>query len=60
VEFGKRITAKTIITGGQSFNAASPHFMDQAEGYLHGRFKTVYFYPEELTGHTARKYHPGE
>ncbi len=60
VEFGKRIKAKSIITGGQSFDPASPHYADQVDGYLHGRFKTVYFYPEDLRRHTVRKYHPGE
>src|SRR5690606_19031768 len=31
VEFGKKIRAKSVITGGQSFDPASKHFNDQAE-----------------------------
>ncbi len=29
VEFGPRVKAKTIVTGGESFNAASKHYTDQ-------------------------------
>jgi acyl-homoserine-lactone acylase len=60
VEFGKTVKAKTIVTGGASSDPASPHFSDQAEMYLEGRFKDVYFYPEEVNGHTEKRYHPGE
>src|SRR5204862_4794170 len=31
VEFGKRIKAKSVITGGQSFDPSSKHFTDQAQ-----------------------------
>src|SRR5205823_3295825 len=34
VEFGKKIKAKTVITGGQSFDPASKHFTDQAQMYI--------------------------
>jgi acyl-homoserine-lactone acylase len=34
VEFGPKLKAKSIITGGQSFNAQSKHFTDQADGYI--------------------------
>jgi acyl-homoserine lactone acylase PvdQ len=60
VEFGKKIKAKTVITGGQSFDPASSHYLDQAEMYIEGKFKDVLFYPEDLEGHVERKYHPGE
>ena len=60
VEFGKRVRARAITAGGESGNPASPHFNDQAERYASGNLREVYFYPEELKGHTERRYHPGE
>jgi len=60
VEFGKKIKAKTVITGGQSFNPQSPHYLDQAEMYINGNFKDVLFYKEDVMKHVERQYHPGE
>ena len=60
VEFGKKIKAKSILTGGQSFDSGSKHFMDQAEGYINGKFKEVFFYKEDVLKHIERRYHPGE
>jgi len=60
VEFGPKLKAKTISTGGQSFNPSSPHFTDQAEGYIHGQLKEVLFYKEDVMKHVERTYHPGE
>jgi acyl-homoserine-lactone acylase len=60
VEFGPRIKARSIITGGQSFDAKSKHFTDQAEGYINGRFKDVLFYKTDVLKHAERTYHPGE
>ncbi|MFI5160786.1 MAG: penicillin acylase family protein [Sphingobacteriales bacterium] len=60
VEFGKRIKAKSIVTGGESFDPASKHFTDQADGYINGRFKDVLFYKEDVLKHVERSYHPGE
>jgi acyl-homoserine-lactone acylase len=60
IEFGPRIKARSIITGGQSFDAASRHFTDQAEGYINGRFKDVLFYKTDVLKHAERTYHPGE
>ncbi|MFB9843084.1 penicillin acylase family protein [Mucilaginibacter ginsenosidivorans] len=60
VEFGPRIKAKSIITGGISFDPASKHFTDQAEGYINGKFKDVLFYREDVLKHVERTYHPGE
>jgi acyl-homoserine lactone acylase PvdQ len=59
IEFGKKIKAKSILTGGQSFNPASKHFMDQADGFIDGKFKDVWFYKEDVSKHTERSYHPG-
>lgn len=60
VEFGDRVRARAITAGGQSGNPASPHFADQAPRYIAGDLREVYYYPEQLTGHTERTYHPGE
>jgi acyl-homoserine-lactone acylase len=60
VEFGKKIRAKTIITGGQSFDPKSKHFLDQAQMYIDGNFKDVLFYKEDVLKNVERKYHPGE
>jgi len=60
VEFGKKVKAKSILTGGQSFDPSSKHFTDQAQMYLDGEFKDVLFYKEDVMKHVERKYHPGE
>ena len=60
VEFGDRVKARAITAGGQSGDPASKHFNDQAARYATGDLRDVYFYPEELQGHTERSYHPGE
>jgi acyl-homoserine lactone acylase PvdQ len=60
IEFGPRIKAKSIITGGQSFDASSKHFTDQADGYINGKFKDVLFYKADVLKHAERTYHPGE
>jgi acyl-homoserine-lactone acylase len=60
VEFGKTVRAKTIITGGESSDPASPHFSDQAQGYLDGKFKDVLFYKDDVLQNMERTYHPGD
>jgi acyl-homoserine lactone acylase PvdQ len=60
VEFGKRLKAKTIMTGGESFDRASQHFTDQTEGFLLGQFKEINFYKEEVLRHKQQSFKPGE
>ncbi len=60
VEFGPRVKARAVTAGGQSGHPGSPHFDDQALRYTTGDLRAVYFYPDELAGHTARRYRPGE
>jgi acyl-homoserine lactone acylase PvdQ len=60
VEFGPRIKAKTIVTGGESFDPASKHFTDQASMYIEGKFKDVLFYKKDVLKHAEKTYHPGE
>ena len=60
VEFGPRLKARSIVTGGQSSNPKSPHFMDQGKMYTEGKFKDVLFYPEDYRNGANRTYQPGK
>jgi acyl-homoserine-lactone acylase len=60
VEFGERVRARAVTAGGESGHPASPHFNDQAKRYSTGELREVYFYREQLKGHTQREYHPGD
>jgi acyl-homoserine lactone acylase PvdQ len=61
VEFGKdRVRARAVTAGGESGDPASKHFKDEAERYATGNLREVYFYPDQLKGHTERTYHPGK
>jgi acyl-homoserine-lactone acylase len=60
VEFGPKIRAVAVTAGGESGDTRSKHFNDQALRYSTGHLREVYFYPEQLVGHTERSYHPGE
>ena len=51
--------ARAVTAGGESGDPASPHFNDQAQRYATGNLREVYFYREQLKGHTEREYHPG-
>jgi len=59
VEFGTRIKAKTIETGGESLDPASKHYTDQAGMYIEGKFKDVLFYKKDVLKHAEKTYHPG-
>jgi acyl-homoserine-lactone acylase len=60
VEFGPKVRAVAVTAGGESGDPKSEHFADQALRYADGNLRPVYFYPEDLVGHTERVYHPGE
>jgi acyl-homoserine-lactone acylase len=60
VEFGKRVRAHAVTAGGESGHPESPHFKDEIQRYASGDLREVYFYPEQLKGHTERVYRPGE
>ncbi|HEX7938042.1 MAG TPA: penicillin acylase family protein, partial [Gemmatimonadaceae bacterium] len=61
IEFGKdSVRARAVTAGGESGDPASKHFNDQAERYATGNFRTVYYYRNQLKGHTEREYHPGQ
>ena len=59
VEFGPRVVARSVVTGGASSRPGSPHFTDQAPLYCEGKFKDVWFYPEDVAKHVEKQYHPG-
>jgi acyl-homoserine-lactone acylase len=60
VEFGPRVKALAVSAGGESGDPGSRHFADQVQRYAKGDLRTVYFYPDQLTGHVERTYRPGE
>jgi acyl-homoserine-lactone acylase len=60
VEFGKQVRARAITAGGESGHPDSAHFSDETQRFASGDLREVYFYPEQLTGHTERTYRPGE
>lgn len=60
VEFGDKVSAKSLLAGGQSGDPKSVHFSDQAEAYAKGQFKTVAYYREDVIKRGISTYHPGE
>ena len=58
VEFGPKVRARAVTAGGLSGDPKSRHFNDQAARYAAGNLREVYFYPEQLKGHTERTYRP--
>ncbi|MBK7598748.1 MAG: acylase [Acidobacteria bacterium] len=60
VEFGDKVRARAVTAGGESGNPSSPHFNDQATRYATGNLREVYFYRDQLKGHTEREYRPGQ
>ncbi len=60
IEFGDRVKARAVTAGGLNSVPGSKHFNDQAERYATGNLRDVYFYREDLKGHTEREYKPGQ
>ena len=60
VEFGEKVRARAVTAGGESGHPGSKHFDDEAGRYARGDLREVYFYPEQLVGHTERRYRPGD
>ena len=60
VEFGPKVRARAVTAGGESGHPGSKHFDDEAQRYAVGNLREVYFYKDQLKGHTERTYHPGE
>jgi acyl-homoserine-lactone acylase len=59
VEFGDKVRARAVTAGGESGHPDSRHFKDEVERYSTGNLREVYFYREQLKGHTEREYYPG-
>ncbi len=55
----RSVKAKAVTAGGLNSVPGSKHFNDQAERYATGNLRDVYFYREQLKGHTEREYKPG-
>ena len=60
VDFAPQVRAIAVTAGGESGHPNSPHFDDEAQRYATGNLREVYFYRDQLKGHTERTYHPGE
>ncbi|WPR73598.1 acylase [Algoriphagus sp. NG3] len=60
VEFGEKVKAKSILAGGQSSYPDSPHFYDQVQDYVDGKFKEVAFYREDVEARAEERYVPGK
>jgi acyl-homoserine-lactone acylase len=60
VEFGDRVRARAITAGGESGDPDSPHFDDQAERFVTGDLRDVWFYREDVEANAERQYRPGE
>jgi acyl-homoserine lactone acylase PvdQ len=60
VEFGRTVKAKSVLTGGEIGDPKSRHFTDQAQRFIEGKFKDVWFYKNEVLKHVEKQYHPGE
>ncbi|HEY3742149.1 MAG TPA: penicillin acylase family protein [Bryobacteraceae bacterium] len=53
------VRAVAVTAGGESGSPASKHFDDEAERYASGSLRDVYYYRDQLKGHTEKEYHPG-
>ena len=60
VEFGEKVTAKTILAGGQSGDPNSPHFDDQTIPYIKANFKDVAYYKKDVLKRAKKIYNPGK
>jgi len=56
VEFGEKVKAKSLLAGGQSGDPSSPHFTDQVEDYIAGKFKDVPYYRDDVEARAVEQY----
>ncbi len=59
IEFSPQPRALSITPYGQSGDAASPHYFDQAPLFAKGEFKPAWFTLAEVRQNAAISYHPG-
>jgi acyl-homoserine-lactone acylase len=60
VEFGHTPRAYSVITYSEASDPHSPYFNNQLALYAGKRLKRAWFFAQDVSAHTARKYHPGE
>jgi acyl-homoserine lactone acylase PvdQ len=60
IEFAPTVRGRSLLVFGQSGDAASPHFFDQAQLYADRAFKPAWFTREEVEANAAESYTPGE
>ena len=60
VEFGPKVRSRSITPFGQSGDARSTHFFDQAPLFAKGQFKPAWFSMEDIQSNLERAYRPGE
>jgi acyl-homoserine-lactone acylase len=60
VEFGKKLKARSVVSGGASSDPSSSNFNDQSPLYVKGQFKDVLFYYEDVLKNSVRTYWPGQ
>jgi len=59
VEFGRKVTARSLLVMGQSADPKSPHYFDQAKLYSEGKFKDAWFDTAAVKRNTKKIYRPG-
>ena len=60
IEFGREPRTRSLLVFGESANATSSHYLDQAGLYAAGEMKESWFTLPEIKRHSERSYHPGE
>jgi acyl-homoserine lactone acylase PvdQ len=60
IEFGPTVRGRSLLVFGQSGDADSPHFFDQAQLYSDRAFKPAWFAREEVEANAVESYVPGE
>ena len=58
-EFGGEGRSRSVVPYGQSADPASPHFFDQAQLFVDGRFKPAWLAPDDVVADARRTYRPG-
>ena len=60
IEFGDKMKARAIVSGGQHGVPGTPHFTDQAKKFTKGQFRDVHYYKDEVVKNQKATYKPGK
>jgi acyl-homoserine lactone acylase PvdQ len=60
VEFGPKVTSRTLVQYGASGDPKSPHFFDQAKLLSERKLRPTLYSWDEIRSVAKRTYHPGE